>query len=194
MNEPGTIDPTTPPTAAGPMIRLWTPKSIFWLGIFLGWPTSLVLSIINWFRMGLWKKALVFSGGGLVAIILFFYASYKLPESASRFPLLALNILFLASLQTLMKIDFTVSGYPNANFKPAAIGWGILIGILTLAVLFGGLLVVYVLVELVKYFLAPVPTLPQPGQESLKEMQAVICSAGPAFAPLHAASLLAWRS
>jgi hypothetical protein len=194
MTEPGPIDPTTTPAAANPTIRLWTPKNIFWLGIFLGWPASLVLSVINWFRMGLWKKALIFSGGGLVALILFLAASYKLPENASRFPLLALNILFLASLHTLMKIDFTASGYSNAGIRKASIGWGILIGILTLAVLFGCVFLTVTLVELVKFFLAPVPTLPVPGKESWQDLPAIIRSAGPAFAPLRAAFLLVWRS
>lgn len=155
MSEPIMVEPTSP--TAGKVIKLWMPRNIFWLGIFLGWPTSLVLSIINWFRMGLWKKAFTFIGVGLLVAILFFSTSFKLPENSSSFPLLLFNFLLLFSFQSLMKIDFNALGYTNANVKPAGIGWGILIGILTLAVLFGGLLLILMTIDLVNFYLIPTP-------------------------------------
>ncbi len=171
MSEPGWIEPTPPSLTPIRVIKVWTPKNIFWLGIFLGWPTALALCIINWFRMGLWKKAVIFIGGGLVGLILFFGASFKLPENASSFPFLVLNLLLLVSFQSLMKIDITSSVYPNVRFKKAGIGWGILVGILTLGVIFGSLVIIFVLLDLLNIFQVPNPTIPFPGKESLKDIQ-----------------------
>ena len=165
MSDSNLIEPVSPPTPASREIKLWSPKNIFWLGFFLGWPTSLVLCIINWFRMGLRKKAFIFSGGGLVAMILFFTASMEMPESSSRFPLVILNLLLLASLQSLMNNDFTSLGYTSASYRPAGIGWGILVGVLTLAAIFASIFIIVILVELVKMIFTPAPFEVLPGKE-----------------------------
>lgn len=166
MSEPMAIETTSPTT--GQVIKLWTPKNIFWLGFFLGWPTALVLCIINWFRMGLRKKGFVFIGGGLVALVLFFTANSAFPGNSSTLPLFILNLLLLASLQSLMNTDLMILGYPNANYRQAGIGLGILIGILTLVIIFGGTFIIVIIIELVKIILAPAS--PLPGQQGLRDI------------------------
>ncbi len=179
MNEPGMVEPPSPAAAAAPVIKLWTPRNIFWLGVFLGWPTSLVLCIINWFRMGLWKKAFIFIPVGLVTIIIFFWTSAQLPDNASQLPLLLINLLLLFSFQALMNIDFRSLGFSSASFRKAGVGQGILIGILTLLVLFASLFVVSVFIEMVKIFLNPSPINPLPGKESWKEIPVAALSLKP---------------
>ena len=154
MSLPDSTEPTSLPTPAR-VIELWTPRAIFWLGVFLGWPTALVLCVINWFRMGQTKKALAFTGGGLVGLVLFLVTSFKMPLDSDRLPLLVLNIFLLIAFQALMVIDFNASGYPNSSFKKAGIGLGILIGILTLAVIFLSLVFIILSIELVKLVLIP---------------------------------------
>ena len=78
-----------------------------------------------------------------------------MPLDSDRLPLLVLNIFLLIAFQALMVIDFNASGYPNPSFKKAGIGLGILIGILTLAVIFLSLVFIILSIELVKLVLIP---------------------------------------
>lgn len=163
MPDTNPLEQITPPVNSSNVVTLWTPKNIFWLGVFLGWPSALVLCIINWFRMGLWKKAFIFTGVGMVALILYIIAMLKLPEGTNRYPLLAIQIFLLVCFQALMNLDFLSFGYPNEHYRQASIGRGILIGILTLVLLVASVFVASIFIEVVKAIMNPAQAIPLPG-------------------------------
>lgn len=164
MTEQALMESAAPSPTLNRVVSLWTPKNIFWLGLVFGWPSALVLCIINWLRMGLWKKALFFALGGLVGLVLFLVFSAMLPENTSRFPMLVINISLLASFQALMNMDFVNFGYPNANYKHAGVGWGILVCLAALVIWVVSAFVVFFVIEMISYILAPTPITPLPGQ------------------------------
>ena len=112
-------------------VKLWTPTTIGFITFFLGFPGGIVLSSINWMRMGLEKKALAHLIGGVLGALIFILLIIFLPSSIGRFVGFGANLAMLAYLNRQMRKDI---GNVTPSYRVQNAHWfgGCLIGLVCL--------------------------------------------------------------
>ena len=95
----------------------------------LGFPSGITLASINWFRMGMKRKALVSIFGGIVCLAILFAL---IPDEAIRGLAVILNLVYLFYVRNQMAKDINnITGYKirQANWfngcTTSLIGWGL---------------------------------------------------------------------
>jgi hypothetical protein len=108
-------------------VPLWTPKQVAYLSILTGFPTGLVLSSINWSRMGSAWTAAVYWIVGLIFLTLWTFI-------ADGLLLAGINIAFSFVLYQQMKHD--VGQFHREGYEITSRTWksGCLVGVITVVV------------------------------------------------------------
>ena len=103
------LQPSLEPTRT---IKLWTPNTIGTLTFFIGFPAGITLASINWFKMGLKRKAFINILTGMIGIV----AIYFIPENLTRSIALVINLGFVAYIRYQMKADIeSITDYKVEN-------------------------------------------------------------------------------
>lgn len=125
--------PVQPAIPTSPPIKLWTPRVIAGIAFLLGFPAGIVLAAINWMRMGMKNKVVIFLAGGVVGIVILTIISIFLPGDSERILLILANIGIMIFLYYQVKSDVEAFEVSNNSVEQASELGGCLIGLATLA-------------------------------------------------------------
>ncbi len=92
--------PTAPPST-----KLWTPRQIAILSIFLGYPVGIVLSAVNWSRLKKTQKGIVNLIVGFGVLTIWIFTPGFISVGAGLLVLLALDLGFIYYLYRQMSAD-----------------------------------------------------------------------------------------
>jgi len=146
MQEQISNPPVQSVTSSSPPVKLWTPRVIGAVTLLLGFPAGIALASINWMRMNLKNKAILFLVGGLAGIVILTIISIFLPGNTGRIFVLVVNFGFLFFLYNQAKTDIEKFKSSNNSIENASELSGCLIGL--------GVLVLYlVMVYGIGFFL-----------------------------------------
>ncbi len=117
-----------------PAIKLWTPRVILFVSVFLSWPGGIVLASLNWFRMGITKKATTHLIAGIVGTLALLVMLFFLPGQAGGWLGVFISLGIATYLHINMKND--IARYKAANHMVQNENWflGGLIGLAGLVV------------------------------------------------------------
>lgn len=133
--------PVQPSIPLSPPPKLWTARTIGLITFLLGFPAGIVLASINWMRINMKKKAILYLVGGLAGIIILTIISIFLPSSWGRIFTFVVNLGFVFFLYNQVKTDIENFKSSNNSIEDASQLNGCLIGlgvlVLYLAMVYG---------------------------------------------------------
>jgi cyanate permease len=145
------FDTATPQFSA---VKLWTPNTIGFYTVFFGFPSGILLSSINWIRMGLNKKALYHLVAGLVGIFAIITILLIIPGNLGRGISGLINIGMAVYLNSQIKKDIAFFISNNREIQNAHWSWCCLISLLMVGFYF---LLAMIVVMVLMFLGIPIP-------------------------------------
>ena len=129
MSDQLSATPVQPSMPSSPPVKLWTPRAVGYTTFFLGFPGGIVLTALNWMRMGLTNKAITHLVGGAVGLLALVIVLILLPGSIGTWFGLFVNLGMLFYLQNQTKKDIEAFKAGNHEVQNAHWFGGCLIGL-----------------------------------------------------------------